>query len=204
MAVFERLRRMLRGSMASLSGDSPVGADMLDSQPEQPFDERQHVSTQNIPQGAKRIDIISDTHGRLSAALLDQIAGADLVIHAGDLTSEDDYEHLRAVVPLKAVLGNNDYYHDYGPEVERLAQFTFEGLRFAVAHYREDLPTGACDVAVCGHTHRARIQQVGQCLVINPGSASFPRGSRTPSFARLFARDGQVLSSEIIPLEPVW
>ena len=44
---------------------------------------------------AKRIDIISDTHGYLSPALLDELEGADLIIHAGDLTSEMDYEHLR-------------------------------------------------------------------------------------------------------------
>ena len=43
---------------------------------------------------AKRIDIISDTHGYLSPALLDELKGADLIIHAGDLTSEMDYEHL--------------------------------------------------------------------------------------------------------------
>ena len=40
---------------------------------------------------AKRIDIISDTHGYLSPALLDELKGADLIIHAGDLTSEMDY-----------------------------------------------------------------------------------------------------------------
>ena len=85
---------------------------------------------------AKRIDIISDTHGYLSPALLDELSGADLIIHAGDLTSEMDYEHLRTIAPVRAVLGNNDYYRDYGPEVDRLALFSYEGLKFAVAHYR--------------------------------------------------------------------
>ncbi len=66
---------------------------------------------------AKRIDIISDTHGYLSPALLDELKGADLIIHAGDLTSEMDYEHLRTIAPVRAVLGNNDYYRDYGPDV---------------------------------------------------------------------------------------
>lgn len=86
---------------------------------------------------AKRIDIISDTHGYLSPALLDELEGADLIIHAGDLTSEMDYEHLCTIAPVRAVLGNNDYYRDYGPDVDRLALFTYEGLKFAVAHYRE-------------------------------------------------------------------
>ena len=81
---------------------------------------------------AKRIDIISDTHGYLSPALLDELEGADLIIHAGDLTSEMDYEHLCTIAPVRAVLGNNDYYRDYGPDVDRLALFTYEGLKFAV------------------------------------------------------------------------
>lgn len=105
---------------------------------------------------AKRIDIISDTHGYLSPALLDELKGADLIIHAGDLTSEMDYEHLRTIAPVRAVLGNNDYYRDYGPDVDRLALFTYEGLKFAVAHYREDLPVGSVDVAINGHTHATK------------------------------------------------
>ena len=109
---------------------------------------------------AKRIDIISDTHGYLSPALLDELKGADLIIHAGDLTSEMDYEHLRTIAPVRAVLGNNDYYRDYGPDVDRLALFTYEGLKFAVAHYREDLPVGSVDVAINGHTHVTKEAQV--------------------------------------------
>ena len=197
MGLMERIRHVLSGATSPRSGD---GATPAQEAPLPPSLERSSVNIQD----AKRIDIISDTHGRLSSQLLDQICGADLVIHAGDLTSEEDYEHLKMLVPLKAVLGNNDYYHDYGPEVDRLCQFTYEGLHFAVSHYREDLPTGAADVAVCGHTHRARIQQVGRCLVVNPGSASFPRGSRTPSFARMYVRDGEVLTVDIVNLEPAW
>ena len=112
---------------------------------------------------AKRIDIISDTHGHLSPALLEQLEGADLIIHAGDITSE--------------------------------------GLRFAVAHYREDLPVDDVDVAVCGHTHRSRVLEMGGCLVVNPGSATFPRGSRGATMARMMVSAGEVLSLKIIDLE---
>lgn len=151
---------------------------------------------------AKRIDIISDTHGHLSPALLDQLEGADLIIHAGDITSESDWEHLCTIAPIKAVLGNNDYYRDYGRDVGRLARFTYEGLRFAVAHYREDLPLDEVDVAVCGHTHRSKVLETGSCLVVNPGSASFPRGSRGATMARMLVSDGNVMSLKIIDLDP--
>ena len=149
----------------------------------------------------KRIDIVSDTHGYLSPELMAAIDGCDLLIHAGDLTSEEDFDELKASVPqIKAVLGNNDGYYDYGPEVVKLNIFVYEGLRFSVAHYREDLPVGSSDVAVCGHTHRAKMVELGRCLVINPGSASYPRGMRGPTIARLYVTDGQILSSEILDL----
>ena len=100
-----------------------------------------------------------------------------------------------------AVLGNNDYYRDYGPDVDRLALFTYEGLKFAVAHYREDLPVGSVDVAINGHTHVTKEAQVGRCLVLNPGSASYPRGTRGPTMARMLVKDGKILSTKFIDLE---
>lgn len=147
-----------------------------------------------------RIDIVSDTHGFLSDSLLEALEGADLIVHAGDMTSEQDLEHLRTIAPVRAVLGNNDGFYDYGSEVKRLARFEAAGLRFAVAHYREDLPTGAVDVAVCGHTHRPKVQQVGRCVVVNPGSASFPRQEGGPTMARLIAHDGKIDSLDILQL----
>ena len=148
---------------------------------------------------AKRIDIISDTHGYLSDELLAALEGADLIIHAGDMTSEADWDHLNTIAPIKAVLGNNDYYRDYGPGVPALNTFTYEGLSFAVAHYREELPVGTVDVAICGHTHRPKIVQLGTCLVINPGSPTYPRSARGNT-ARLFVADGRVISADIIDL----
>lgn len=149
----------------------------------------------------KRIDIISDTHGRLSPALMAQLEGADLIVHAGDLTSEADYIELQTVAPVRAVLGNNDYFYRYGPEVRERLRFEYAGLRFAVAHYREELPQGGVDVAVCGHTHRAQILQLGDCVRVNPGSPTYPRGMRGPTMARLVAEDGRIVSLEIIDLE---
>ena len=73
----------------------------------------------------KRIDIISDTHGRLSRALLAEIKGADLVIHAGDLTSEADWDMLQNYGPIKAVLGNNDSFYNYDPPLKRLNTFEY-------------------------------------------------------------------------------
>ena len=76
---------------------------------------------------AKRIDVISDTHGYLSDELLAALEGADLIIHAGDMTSEADWDHLNTIAPIKAVLGNNDYYRDYGPGCRRSIRLRMRG-----------------------------------------------------------------------------
>lgn len=149
----------------------------------------------------RRIDVISDTHGHLSPELLAAIDGCDLLIHAGDITSESDWAELEASVSeIRAVLGNNDWYYDYGPEVGKINTFVYEGVRFSVSHYHEMLPILESDVAVCGHTHRAKIERVGHCMVINPGSASYPRGGRGPTIGRLMVDNGVVLSAQIIDL----
>ncbi len=172
-----------------------------------PGNEEEHVVSrvsagEEIPRDAKRVDVVSDTHGRLSSELVRAIKDADLVIHAGDITSESDWGFLCAAHPeIRAVLGNNDGFYNYEPELPRVNRFTYEGLRFSVAHYREELPLGESDVAVCGHTHRAVIEQVGPCLVVNPGSASLPRGRRVPTIARLYVKAGRVYSAEIVDLE---
>ena len=84
---------------------------------------------------------------------------------------------------------------------DRPALFTYEGLKFAVAHYREDLPVGSVDVAINGHTHVTKEAQVGRCLVLNPGSASYPRGTRGPTMARMLVKDGKIISTKFIDLD---
>ena len=58
---------------------------------------------------ARRIDIVSDTHGYLAPELKREIDGCDLLIHAGDITSESNWAELEVSVPaIRGVLGNND------------------------------------------------------------------------------------------------
>lgn len=149
---------------------------------------------------ARRIDIISDTHGHISAQLRAALEGADLIIHAGDITSESDYFELAATAPLKAVLGNNDYFYDYGRDVVRAARFEYEGLTFAVTHYRERLNLAGVDVGICGHTHRPSIMRDRGCVIVNPGSPTYPRSERGATMARMFVADGQIVSAQIIEL----
>lgn len=149
----------------------------------------------------KRIDVISDTHGRLSHELVDALDGCDLIVHAGDITSENDFYTLQSIAPLKLCLGNNDWPGDYGPDVTRLVRFEYEGLQFCVTHYHERLTAERFDIGIYGHTHVPKYEMLASGAVsMNPGSPTFPRSSSGPTMGRITVEDGNVLSAQIIKL----
>ena len=139
---------------------------------------------------AKRIDIISDTHGYLSPELLEQLQGADVIVHAGDICSVSDYHTLCDIAPVKLCLGNNDWSYDYGPMVKDRIVFLGGGLRWQATHYRRRLNLQMCDVAVFGHTHTPVLErdEWTGVLVMNPGSPTYPRRSR-PSMGRVLVEE---------------
>ncbi|MGI6230618.1 MAG: metallophosphoesterase family protein [Tractidigestivibacter sp.] len=150
----------------------------------------------------KRYDIVSDTHGYLSPELLEQLVGADTIVHAGDICSESDYRRLERIAPVQMCLGNNDFACDYGPEVRRRKIFYASGMRWQVCHYRERLDLVTCDIAICGHTHRPYVEydRKNGTWIMNPGSPTHPRGAAGPTMGRIICDDGRVLSAEIIKL----
>ena len=151
-----------------------------------------------------RFDIVSDTHGYLSDDLLAELEGADVIVHAGDMCSYENYRRLEEIAPLHMCLGNNDWGTDYGPWVSRVTTFFSAGLRWQVCHYEERLDLLVCEIAICGHTHRPFIQVDDRThtLVMNPGSPSLPRGGG-PTIGRIMAANGQVQSADIIELPPL-
>ena len=54
------------------------------------------------------IGLISDTHGLLRPEVVPALAGADLILHAGDIGTGEVMEQLRSLGPVVAVRGNND------------------------------------------------------------------------------------------------
>ncbi|MCH3967482.1 MAG: YfcE family phosphodiesterase [Atopobiaceae bacterium] len=152
-----------------------------------------------------RVDVISDTHGNLSKELLAQLAGADVIVHAGDITSRADYETLRGIAPTHLCLGNNDWGYDYGPEVKKVVRFYVDDLLFCVAHYHESIVGQEFDVGVCGHTHDPFVRRHrGGTYVMNPGSTTFPRGEMGPTMGRIIIVGGKVRTATIVPLDPDW
>ena len=159
---------------------------------------------------ARRIGLISDTHGLLRPSVHQALAGVELILHAGDVGGDEILDELALIAPVEAVFGNTD-----APRQRRLRK-TIErkigGLSVHVSHGHElGSPTPEklvaayrADVLVYGHTHAPLVARVAspegaERLVINPGAAGPRRFDRRPSVAVLTVVDGAA-TAELIAL----
>ena len=144
-----------------------------------------------------RVGILSDTHGWLDPRVRDMLAGADCIVHAGDIVGDEILGALRALAPqVVAVRGNNDGSARSLPQEARLQ---LPGGALAVTHGDRfgDLPAHAAlraawpDVraVVYGHTHRLVCDRDGAPWVLNPGAAGRTRTGAGPSCLTLRAGD---------------
>ncbi len=152
------------------------------------------------PERQFRIDVLSDTHGVLSTAAFRACAGADLIVHAGDICADDIIARLEMQAPVIAVLGNNDWPGQYGPNVQAMARFERLGITFKVTHVPSKLAPLDTRIAICGHTHIAEVTDVGACTIVNPGSVTRPRAAGGPTMARIVLEENFVRSIRIIHL----
>lgn len=132
---------------------------------------------------------LADTHGTRAPRLTDHLRGvldrAEVVCHAGDLTTPDVLDALGSVADLRAVYGNSDEpaVRSRLPETRTVE---WAGLRFVLAHgHRRDWTSLSmlarqenADVVVVGHTHRLWVGERGGQTVVNPGSHADPRDGR--------------------------
>jgi uncharacterized protein len=151
-----------------------------------------------------RLAVVSDTHGVLPGSVLDACAGADLIVHAGDVGSVEVLEALSRVAPVIAVRGNRDRTGAVA-ELPMEAAGEVGGLRFVAAHKRRDLRAAHPDPAaegvrllLYGHSHRAELRYRGSApgripvLWLNPGTVSAPLPwDPRPSMAWVEVRDGE-------------
>jgi len=138
--------------------------------------------------GAMRIGVISDTHGLLRPAAVELLAGADHIIHAGDIGRPEVIDGLREIAPVTAVRGNVDMgaWAAAYPETERVR---LGGRSIHVLHNLAELTldpaADGIDIVVSGHSHRPKIETRGGVLYLNPGSAGPRRFSLPVALATL-------------------
>lgn len=159
-----------------------------------------------------KIGLISDTHTAgsgwdLPPAVLDALAGCDLLLHCGDLECIGVLDCLEQVAPALAVRG----YEDPRENGERLADVTrivaVGGVRIGMVHDIQWPPPaiattpdgtglaypdaglaallarkfgGAVDVVVFGDTHEELVEWRDDILFVNPGSPTYPGRRHRP------------------------
>lgn len=139
-----------------------------------------------------RIGVISDTHGHVHPKVYPLFEGVDLILHAGDIGSEDVITSLEAVAPVKAVHGNVDVF-PLTTRYPAVLPLLLEGVAVCVLHELvppghpllqtalKELKRDQLDVLIYGHTHDARLEQRGGVTLFNPGSAGKRRFSLRPA-----------------------
>jgi putative phosphoesterase len=135
-----------------------------------------------------RIGIISDTHGLLRPEAIERLTGVHHIIHAGDIGGPEVIAGLREIAPVTAIRGNIDR-GKWAAEYPDTVLVNLGGRSIYMVHNLKELgidPAAAgVDVVVSGHSHRPKIETVGDVLYLNPGSAGPRRFSLPIALATL-------------------
>lgn len=135
------------------------------------------------------VGLISDTHGKMRPEALLALEGCAVIFHAGDVCGAAILADLAVLAPCHAVAGNCDA----DPELPLTILQEVGGIRLLIhhGHLPVDVARFRPDVVVTGHTHVAKIEQVGSILYVNPGSAGPRRFNLPASVSRLTICDGR-------------
>jgi putative phosphoesterase len=153
-----------------------------------------------------RVALIADTHlprgnHELPQRCVEQIAAADLLLHAGDIRTEETLALLRTLgTPVQAVRGNVDspeladslpeeltlelegvvvsMIHDAGPAKGRLARM------------RKRFPESG--VVLFGHSHMPVHEEIDGFAIFNPGSPTERRRAPTHTMGIAEIGDGAI------------
>ncbi len=134
------------------------------------------------------IGVISDTHGLLRNEAVAALAGADMILHAGDVGSGVILPALAAIAPVVAVRGNVDE-GDWVDELPEARTVTVAEHRFHLLHdfggLDIDPAAEGCGAVIFGHSHNPFVEERSGVLYLNPGSAGPRRFSLPVSLARI-------------------
>lgn len=163
-----------------------------------------------VPSSSVFVGLVSDTHGRFDPKLDSLLAGADLILHAGDICGGEVLQQLAKLAPVRAIHGNCDV----PPLSQDLPAWRLEqigGSRVLVVHdlgkpSRPRPPVRALieqlrpGVVVSGHSHQWLLEAREGTLFVNPGSAGPKRFKLVRSAAKLFF-SGETIEARVYALE---
>ncbi|HEX2925503.1 MAG TPA: metallophosphoesterase [Ruminiclostridium sp.] len=144
-----------------------------------------------------KILVMSDTHGYLNNArrAIEKNPDIELVIHLGDYCR--DVTQLTQLYPDKKfeyVYGNSDIgvgsiAAEKTLEIEGRRLFITHGHKYSVKwdlnRIMEKAEVENAQVVLYGHTHVSLVEEVNDCMVLNPGSITESRSNLPESYAIL-------------------
>ena len=150
---------------------------------------------------AKRIGVLSDTHGLLRPEVLSALSGCDAIIHGGDINKPEILEQLENIAPVYVVRGNND--KEWAEHLPITLTFQIEQCRFFLVHNKKQVPGDLAGIqaVIFGHSHKYFSQEIDGRLWLNPGSCGKRRFDQEITLAMLTV-DGSSLSVEKIDIQP--
>ncbi|MFH1868305.1 MAG: metallophosphoesterase family protein [Candidatus Omnitrophota bacterium] len=132
-----------------------------------------------------RVAVLSDTHIPLACkslpeALLKEIEGVDLIIHAGDLVELSVLNDLVKIAPVEAVSGNMDSLKS-GRSLPRKKILELGGFKIGITHgsgapqnliccLQQEFANQELDCIIYGHSHLPKIENIDGTIYFNPGS----------------------------------
>ena len=150
---------------------------------------------------AKRIAVLSDTHGLLRPEVLTAIDGCDAIIHGGDINKPEIIERLQEIAPVYVVRGNND--KEWAEHIPATLTFQIEDCRFFLVHNKKEVPKDLTGInaVIFGHSHKYFEQIIDGRLWLNPGSCGKRRFDQEITLAILTV-DGSSPSVQKIVIQP--
>lgn len=128
------------------------------------------------------LGILSDTHGLLRPEVAAALSAVDLILHAGDVGSEEVLSRLQAIAPVIAVRGNVDT-QPWARALPITADVEVQGMNFFLVHniavLRQHPAPAGTNVVIYGHSHKLSQTEAESICYLNPGSAG-PRRFSLP------------------------
>ena len=126
--------------------------------------------------------VISDTHKNISDAIdIINRKKPDYVLHLGDLAEDaDEIKHIFPETEVIGVCGNCDWFSFSNSPTERMLDI--DGVKVLMCHghtynvkngistYIENAKEKCADVALFGHTHKPMLDNMGDVIIMNPGT----------------------------------
>jgi putative phosphoesterase len=149
-----------------------------------------------------QVGVISDTHGLMRPEAIAALQGVDLILHAGDIGSQNVLDALGELAPVVAIRGNNDD-EPWAAGIPEEETVQIGGISVHLIHDAKQLnfvpQKAGIQIVVSGHSHKPGVRELNGVIFLNPGSAG-PRRFKLPITVAQLQVESEKFSAEIIDL----